>query len=273
MQVAPTNVAVGQVALRLMEKFDFLDEKIRLTKGDIVLIGNSDLIDLKGPLDDIFLYSRLKRIRHVAQIWPTPMWKFRDLLESFPDQYDLHLTEKLKESEDVLSVKSTIPEDTIDSPWTYFMRQYMSIEKLVRKGLLVYVNDLPSSFQHPSAVCVAKKFLDLLFKLNIMVETCARYNNSENFAELYRKRLLNPEFVSLIIELIQSAHSVTMATESLLRNELKDIPHIPGSSRKAKPLRDIVYENARIVFATAGSSTNVPELMFRRIHTIIVDEG
>ncbi|KAL2921531.1 putative helicase MAGATAMA 3 [Bienertia sinuspersici] len=267
---APTNIAVVQVAKRLVSLFlDSIGEFDTYGLGDIVLFGNEVRMKIKehDQLVDVFLDYRKKILEEClapVQGWKHTLESMKCLLENPHLQYNAYLQQRKVKDKVRLKVEngstdcllrenkkknrrkekrqdSRVSEDIKMTFEEFFMKTYNSLaNRLVYCFKNIY-SHLPTSIL---PVNVAKEMIRLISLLNTV-------KNARN------KVCRFPEHVNLLMK----------------REEILCIfKYLSGQFPKLDfkgSIQDFCLSNASVIFCTASSSLKVRE----NIEFVIIDEA
>lgn len=282
---ASTNVAVSEVALRFLELFDATNAKSKTTQygqflelgdreietstlssitlGDVVLIGNDDRLDVKGPLGQLYLDSRVDRLQCALSSitgWRASASNILEFLRSARSQYD---TYKESNEADV-------------SGFVEFLRK--KIKELAANfvdNYRILSADLPRKFLTAGSRLIFQAFSTEITKfVDLVTQT------SLEEAEAY---LLFQESLSgIITELLTDTAAEFLEALDDLKAELSALVEQLNKNFRVpvKPTREWVQDNclkhAWLVFSTVSSSGR--RILLRNIRSypfecVIVDEA
>ncbi|XP_074320395.1 helicase sen1-like isoform X2 [Silene latifolia] len=274
---APTNIAVLQVAKRLVNIFLESDRTYdTYGLGDIVLYGNGERmkIDEHEELVDVFLQYRLETLREC--LCPLTGWKYNldsmiSLLEDPRQQYDTYLggnkrcgddTEdtvvdgdavnpepsKKKKKKNKKKMKDIINESLTAQQIEQKKESCMTFEEFVLKKFrsvsLKLVFCAKNLYTHLPTLAIPSDVVVQMIQLINLLETLEKSKESFQFADLMIKKI---ELYSILKELLNQFPK----------------PKIEGS------LRNFCLENARLIFCTASGSIK----MQSPVEMVIIDEA
>ncbi|WOL07365.1 hypothetical protein Cni_G16105 [Canna indica] len=284
---APTNTAVKEVALRLLELVKKFSVMNPCRMGDVVLFGNEERLRVNDDLREVFLDYRLKSL--VTCFALTTGWKhcLSSTIEFFKDGvslYRIFLDDKKKKSLDNEedgdhgnNKPSDDDEDCKESflsfarkRFGYLLEQCSSCFKTLYlhiprtalsdancKNIQILIDSL-QSFKNLLSKNVAGTNLEKIFESNYEVEGVT-LSNKLNF---------DGSNCSTAFKLRQSrAYCCKILT--ILENSL-DLP--PVAAKRA--IKDFCLQRANLVFCTASTSAKLYQLEVKKpFELVVIDEA
>ncbi|KAF5199539.1 Helicase sen1 [Thalictrum thalictroides] len=297
---APTNIAVLEVASRLLQLVENSIQQGSYGLGDIVLFGNKDRmkIDDHEDLLDIFLKCRVQRLAECFV--PLTGWRHQlismiSLLEDPTSQYQLYLEQKKKEKEqdgvheeekkEVRSnekrkqkktgklIETMIIEDEGDkfcdnilTMWEFTRKRFDCIEWNLEYCVKIFCTHLPTSF--------------------LSIEVVGEMNRALNFLQHLRTNFHGDIFSNKDLENVfdcsedSNRTACESSTSSSLRKRIQDCLEVLKSINKkfsvpnyySHPMiSSFCLKNAHLIFCTASSSVKLNE--GKPIELVIIDEA
>eukprot|EP00253_Pinus_taeda_P033221 PITA_33221 len=269
---APTNVAISEIALRFLNLVTNLSDKCPntddfpcvLTSSDLVLVGNMERLDVEGPLGNIFLESRVDRLKNCCL--PLTGWRkivtyILDFLESAISQY-----EEFKETAE--------QKDPVN--FLQFVRVRLEILALeFFKCAEILLNDYPESISKKQdlgfLIEVVEHFVNLIqknaFKDKTLRECFSGHGEINNEAskctENSRESAINNK--RLLIEALCSRRSECI---HFLKEELRC-----ERTRLNQNILEICLSRAKVVFSTVTSSGKSCMNLAAPFDCLIIDEA
>ncbi|XP_021859103.1 uncharacterized ATP-dependent helicase C29A10.10c isoform X2 [Spinacia oleracea] len=278
---APTNIAVIQVAKKLVTLFLESEEYDTYGLGDIVLFGNEERMKINDhdELVDIFLKYRVKLIDECLSPftgWKKSLETMIPFLEDPKARYDVYsvqnrksdIDEKVQERKNNTKVWRKVINQTVkenedkdkkglrngtsdENQETKIEEEYMTYEEFMRKTFFTLANRLvfcsETLYTHlPTShlpLSVAKHMIRLVYLLRMTLESSE--NNVRQFSEV-----------------IMMAKGEILAILKFLYDRFPK-PRISGS------IKVFCLENARLMFCTASGSINVKS----PVDMVIIDEA
>ncbi|KAL5723314.1 hypothetical protein ACHQM5_006727 [Ranunculus cassubicifolius] len=269
---APTNIAVMQVASRLLKLVKGTIRKDQYGLGDIVLSGNEKRmkVDDHDGLFVIFLDHRVERLAECFA--PLTGWRHQlnsmiSLLEDPTDNYRRYLEGRKEGNEDGEDIQNLGSEDE-DEPLSFleFIRKRFScIEKDLKNCIKNLCTHMPTSFLPAEVVVKMNRALELLISLkkSLYSDTYSNlglkvaFDDCEDLA--YKSSFSSASFiVSLSKECLQVLR--------LIHKEFS----IPDFFEKGL-IRNFCLENACHILCTASNSANLHEV--KPFELVVIDEA
>ncbi|KAH9606725.1 hypothetical protein KSS87_003789 [Heliosperma pusillum] len=275
---APTNIAVLQVAERLVKIFLGSVRKYdTYGLGDIVLYGNGERmkIDEHEELVDVFLQYRIETL--VECLCPLTGWKFNldsmiGLLENPRKQYNTYLAGEKRDGTDIIKkevnpetsrkkknkknknknkmkmkdiiIESLIGNHIIEQQKVSCMTFEEFVLKKFRSVSLKLVSCAKNLYTHLPTLAIPSYVVERMIQLINLLKTLEKSKESFRFADLMMKK---SELLSILKELLKRFPR----------------PKIEGS------LRNFCLEKARLIFCTASGSIK----MQSPVEMVVIDEA
>ncbi|MQL88099.1 hypothetical protein Taro_020656 [Colocasia esculenta] len=271
---APTNIAVMEVArrlVRLVKKAPAGDDH-RL--GDIVLFGNKDRMKMDGEDDlyGVFLENRVRALSHcfvLATGWKNCLASMIKFLHACSSQYESHLEEVNKDGKDKV-VK-----------FGEFVRQKFGVAS---KNLSTCLKILRTHL--PIASISAKDYKNMTLVLSLL-KNLKVLLHSGGLSDTNLQNVFKP--VNLVADASSQAKKTNhhgarsnsvlfplQKTRSQCLRVLRDLEgslHLPQTSCK-DDIRDFCLRNAVLIFCTTSSSYKLHKVpMAKPIELLVIDEA
>ncbi|WOL07353.1 hypothetical protein Cni_G16093 [Canna indica] len=282
---APTNTAVKEVALRLLELVKKFSVMNPCRMGDVVLFGNEERLRVNDDLREVFLDYRLKSL--VTCFALTTGWKhcLSSTIEFFKDGvslYKISLDDKKKKSLDNEedgdgNNKPSDDEDCKESFLSFARKRFGNILEQCSSCFKTLYLHIPRAALSDANCKNIQILIDSLqsFK-NLLSKNDAGTNLEKIFESNYEvegvslSNMLNFEGsnCSTAFKLRQSrAYCCKILT--ILQNSL-DLP--PVAAKRA--IKDFCLQRANLVFCTASTSAKLYQLEVKKpFELVVIDEA
>uniref|UniRef100_A0A1D1YFB6 Putative helicase MAGATAMA 3 n=1 Tax=Anthurium amnicola TaxID=1678845 RepID=A0A1D1YFB6_9ARAE len=271
---APTNIAVMEVARRVVRLVREVSVGNDYGLGDVVLFGNKDQMKIEADDDlcDVFLRNRVQRLMHCfAPLtgWKHCMVSMIDFLNDCPSQYEKYLEDKSK-AEKATALK-----------FGQFIRQQF---RIISKNLSTCLHILCQNI--PLASISAKNYRNMTSLISLL-------NNFEELlhkagvSDIILKKIFSPsELVKDASSLVKGAryHGANSSSVLLMLRHtrleclqvLRDLEErlgLPLTSNK-EVIWDFCLRSAILIFCTTSSSYKLHKVpMNRPLELLVIDEA
>lgn len=277
---APTNVAITQVASRLVklisESFNSPSAEVDICPlGDILLLGNKDRLKVGQDIEEIFLDYRVDRL--VECLVPVTGWKHcisstSGFLEDCISQYNIYVDNeliKLKELSDQEEARKE--KEKISSLIDFVKSRFKSTASSLRRCLLTFCTHLPLYFIREENFEKMLRLMSLLDCLEGML--FQDYLGSKDVEELFSCQ--QPIEVSSDA-LLDEWSLPCLRSQCLVL--LKDVCQSLGElslprAMSKESIREFCIQKASLVFCTASSSYKLHPVDIKPFDLLIVDEA
>jgi hypothetical protein len=268
---APTNAAISEIAMRFLNLIRSPSDHCPntyyfpciVTFSDLVLVGNKERLDVEGPLGNIFLESRVDRLKNCCL--PLTGWRkiityLLEFLESAISQYE--------------DFQETAQKDSVD--FQQFVRERLKIlASDFYKCAEILLNDYPGSISGKQDLAylteVVEHFVNLIqkhaFKDKTLRECFSGHgeicNEASKCTENSRESVINNK--KLLKEALFSRRSECI---HFLKKELY--------CERTRPYQDILeicLSRAKVVFSTVSSSGKSCMDLAAPFDCLIIDES
>ncbi|KAI3849020.1 hypothetical protein MKX03_011463 [Papaver bracteatum] len=280
---APTNVAVKEVALRVLKlvkdpyHMDPGKDELLCTMGDLLLFGSKNRLEVFDDLEAIYLDHRVDRL--VDCFAPQNSWKncfitMINFLEDCVAQYHL------LENESVGKAKTSVRNDStsmVPNSFLGFIRdRYRAVVSPLKRCISDLCTHLPKRFllQHnfESMVCL----LSLLDSFGSLLSQ--NDANDKEIETLFTHREFVDSFHKLEIEACTSRNSAQLYK---IRNECIDtlrslchsLSHVLPESMNKSLVWQFCFQSASLIFCTASSSYTLHRVEMDPLNLLVIDEA
>ncbi|KAI3903276.1 hypothetical protein MKW98_031930 [Papaver atlanticum] len=279
---APTNVAVKEVALRVLKlvkdpyHMDPRQDELLCSLGDLLLFGSRNRLEVFDDLEEIYLDHRVDRL--VKCFAPQNSWKkcfesMIEFLEGCVAQYHLLVNESVGEA------KSSVNNDSTP---------------MVPISFIGFIKDRYTALVSPLKRCVSDlcthlpKRLLLLHNFESMV---CLINLLESFGSLLSQNDANDKEMEMLFTHgeVNSYHkhereaymSCTSATLCMIRNECIDalrslfqsLAHVVPDSMNRSLIWTFCFQSASLLFCTASNSYTLHRVEMDPLNLLVIDEA
>ncbi|XP_058098086.1 helicase SEN1-like isoform X2 [Magnolia sinica] len=250
---APTNVAVLEVALRLLRLLRESCPTDLYPLGDIILMGNKDRMNITDDLEGIFLNNRIDRLSDCFALLSGWRYKLESMIRFLEDcfpQYEFYL-ENEKAKEDNRGVNALTFREFVKS-------RFGAIAKSLKDHIRSFCTHLPSS-------SLSKNNYNNMvsaFKLIESFESLLRVNNVSN--KKLKELLMQSEGVNNLCKARNECLQVL--------RDLKGNFQIPQFLEKDL-IRKFCLKSSSLVFCTASSSSALHFLEIEPFELVVIDEA
>ncbi|OVA06987.1 UvrD-like Helicase [Macleaya cordata] len=280
---APTNIAVAEVAMRVLKLvkepyIKDLKQKSFCSLGDLLLFGNRNRLEVFDDLEEIYLDYRVDRL--VECFSPLTGWKkcfksMMDFLEECVSQYHLFLeNESIKEA-DAKTENEATPGEHIS--FLDFIRNRYTVTALPLKTCInVLCTHLPKRF------ILEHNFENMVYLLDLL----------ESFGSLlYQNGVVDKELEELFaypeLDCSKDKHGSeaflcsTLATLYKMRIEYIDVLRSLSHSlddrlpnfRSRVLVREFCFQSASLFFCTVSSSYSLHMVEMEPLNLLVIDEA
>lgn len=257
---APTNVAVLEVASRLLRLVNDSSGNGICSLGDVLLFGNKDRMDIDVNLQDIFLDHRIKKLTECfapMSGWSHQVDSMIGLLESCVHRYQLYLK---SENEENCSLAFPV-----------FVRNKLSpIAKALTENIRIMSTHLPTGF-------LSDKNFELMTSVGDLLQSFENLLCNVADAELEGLFMQSDEVISM--KLNGGSINGSLALLCNIRHECLCILRILRESLQIPPLlekgrfQDFCFKSATLIFCTASASFKLHSVKMEPLELLIMDEA
>ncbi|XXG71979.1 hypothetical protein AAC387_Pa07g1183 [Persea americana] len=286
---APTNVAVLEVASRLVRLVRESCPTSDCSLGDILLFGNKKRMNIDDDLEDVFLDHRVERLEECfapSSGWSDHLNSMIEFLEGCVDSYKLYLENEKKEGEeDSLNEKKEGEEDSLNEKkqgeedlltFRNFVQQRFSLQT---KGLLECIRILVT---HLPATLLSGTNYNLLTNLRHFLQTfesllaeasIADKEMEEVFAHSEElnsatSQLKGREDKGSTVLLLCKIRSDCLQLLRSLRESLK-IPQGLGKH----VIQEFCFKGASLILCTVSTSFRLHSVSMDPLEMLVIDEA
>ncbi|PIA63252.1 hypothetical protein AQUCO_00200936v1 [Aquilegia coerulea] len=295
---APTNIAVLEVASRLLQLVENSVQQDSYGLGDIVLFGNKDRMKMDDHEDllDIFLQYRVERLAECFV--PLTGWRYQlnsmiSLLEDPTSEYQLYMeeerrkkeqdderekkkkevrkNEKRKQKKKGKLIETMIIEDEGDNScdnvltmWEFTRKRFDCIEWNLKHCVRIFCTHLSTSF--------------------LLIEVVGKMNRALNLLQSLKTSLHGDTFSNKDLENVficsEDSKQTACESSSSLRKRIQECLEVlkfikenfsvPNLSCKYM-IGSFCLKEARLIFCTASSSTKLN--VGKPIDLVVIDEA
>ncbi|XP_058098078.1 helicase sen1-like isoform X3 [Magnolia sinica] len=249
----PTNVALLEVASRLLRALREPCTADLCPLGDIVLMGNKERMNITDDLEDIFLNNRIDRLLECFALlsgWRHKLVSVIQFLEDCVPHYEIYLkNEKAKEDE--------IGRDTLT--FQEFVRsRFCATAKSLKNCIRSFCTHLPSS-------SLSKDNFKKMVSAFKLIESFESLLHVENVSGKKLKKLFNQH---------EGDNDFCKARNDCLRvlRDLKENFQIPQFLEKDL-IRKFCLKSATLIFCTASSSSSLHFKENEPFELVVIDEA
>ncbi|RZC50705.1 hypothetical protein C5167_019135 [Papaver somniferum] len=257
---APTNVAVKEVALRVLKlvkdpyHMDPGKDELLCSMGDLLLFGSRNRLEVFDDLEEIYLDHRVDRL--VECFAPQNSWKkcfitMINFLEDFVAQYHL------LENESVGKAKTSVRNDStsmVPNSFLGLIRDRYRAHNF--EGMVCLLNLLDSFGSLLSQNDANDKEIETLFTHGEVVDSCHKLESeactSRNSAQLYKIRN----------ECIDT-----------LRSLCHSLSHVLPESMNRSLVWQFCFQSASLIFCTASSSYTLHRVEMDPLNLLVINEA
>ncbi|KAI3867923.1 hypothetical protein MKW92_035569 [Papaver armeniacum] len=280
---APTNVAVKEVALRVLKlvkdpyHMDPGQDELLCSLGDLLLFGSRNRLEVFDDLEEIYLDHRVDRL--VECFAPQNSWKkcFQTMikfLEGCVAQY------RLLENASVSEAKTSVNSDSTPLVPSSFLG-------FIKDGYTVVVSPLKRCVSNlcahlPKRLLLQHNFESMVCLLNLL----------DSFGSLLSQIDANDKEIETLFthgEVVDSYHkheskaymSCTSAQLYKIRNECIDalkslchsLSHVLPDSMDRSLVWQFCFQSASLIFCTASSSYTLHRVEMHPLNLLVIDEA
>lgn len=262
---APTNIAVTNVAQRLMSLLRPTLEYDTYGLGDIVLFGNAMRmkIDDSEDLYDIFLDNRVSALSDcIAPIsgWKGSVGSMTQLLEDPEQQYQSYLSKEKerRESRDKDDDRE-VEDNSRDTFEDFFLKTFNEIGKRLLRCLVCMYTHLPTSLVSVHLAKKMTKACELLRKLGTLYSEAAKGEGLTSIVAKAGTPHLNE--IRRIRE--KCLKTLKFLDQSICLSNWLDLD----------TLVKFCLENAQLIFCTCSSSAKLHAETKKALDLLVIDEA
>ncbi|MCL7031823.1 hypothetical protein MKW94_010131 [Papaver nudicaule] len=280
---APTNVAVKEVALRVLKLVKdpyYMDpgqDELSCSLGDLLLFGSRNHMEIFDDVEEIYLDHRVERL--VECFAPQNSWKKHfvfmiKFLEDCVAQYRLIVEESVGEAKARVNNDST---PVVHSSFLGFIKdRYRAIVSPLKRCVRDLCTHLPKR---------------LLLQHNVESMVCL-LNLLDYFGTLLSQNEANDKEIEMLFahgEVVDFYHkhdseaymSFTSAKLYKIRNECIDalrslcesLAHVLPESMNRSLVRQFCFQSASLIFCTASSSYALYRVEMDPLNLLVIDEA
>ncbi|KAK6774713.1 hypothetical protein RDI58_029952 [Solanum bulbocastanum] len=277
---APTNVAITQVALRLVklisESFNNPSAEMDICPlGDILLFGNTDRLKVGQDIEEIYLDYRVDSL--VECLVPVTGWKhcissMSGFLEDCISQYNIYVDNELIKLNELSDQEEAQKEKKkISSLIDFVKSRFKSTASSLRRCLLTFCTHLPLSF-------IREENFEKMVRLISLLDCLEGMLFQDNLGSKDLEQLFSCQQP---IE-VSSGSFLDEWSLPFLRSQclvlLKDVCQSLGElslprAMSKESIREFCIQKASLVFCTASSSYKLHPLDIKPFDLLIVDEA
>ena len=274
---APTNVAITEVASRVLKMVTEPAEALFCSLGEILLFGNKERLKVGSDIQKIFLEYRVQRLAECLGPlgWNHCFTSMINFLEDCVPQYRVFLENKLIEEKEQSCASITKEKGSMEkfeSFLEYMRRRFLSIVRQLRKCIRILCTHLPKSyilnqnFQNMiSLIGLLDCFETLLFQESVVSEaleelfSCSEVIEDSNYD-------LSKDKTSL-----QSVRTDCISVLRTLHGSLKEL-QLPNSMNE-EAITEFCFQRASLIFSTASSSSKLHHMKIDPLTILVIDEA
>ncbi|KAK7319208.1 hypothetical protein RJT34_03926 [Clitoria ternatea] len=285
---APTNVAIKEVALRVLsmvrESFVGNADALFCALGDIVLFGNRQRLKIGAGIEEIYLDHRVEQL--ITCFAPTKGWRhcfasMINLLEDCVSHYHIYIENEPKEKDhtdddNTCKTKGDNPSDCSGRKGNSFLEfvrdRFHSIAlplkncisilctHIARRYLLDHnFEDLGSLFHSVNS------FEALLFQSNIVSDALEKLFSPPEGQHSSFESSLGIEY------LLYMKRTECLSSLKTLKDSLDDL-NLPNAMNK-ESVREFCLRTSSLVFSTASSSFKLHSVDMEPLDILVIDEA
>ncbi|OIT32628.1 putative helicase magatama 3 [Nicotiana attenuata] len=278
---APTNVAITQVASRLVKlvreslKNHSAEMDIVCPLGDILLVGNKDRLKVGHDIEEIYLDYRVDRL--VECLGPLTGWKhcissMSGFLEDCVSQYHIYVENELIKLKELADQEEAQKEKAkISSLFDFARSWFNSTASSLRRCMLVFCTYLPVCF-------IQEENFERMVRLISLLDCLEGKLFQENVGSKELEELLScKQTIKVSSEAVLDELSLRSLRSQCL-GLLKDVRQSLGklslpSAMSKESIKEFCFQMASLVFCTASSSYKLHSLDIEPFDLLVVDEA
>ncbi|CAN6312083.1 unnamed protein product [Urochloa humidicola] len=271
---APTNMAVLQVASRLLELIGDFSPRQHCSLGDIILFGNKDRLQIGKLLSKIYLDDRVQKL--LTCFNRKHGWKHRvDSVMTFL----INCISRYRMSEDIKQGNSDACNLTFKE---YFTSRFDGLAKELTGCIDTFYDHLPRG-------SLGKNF-DIMLFAKSLIDKLQQLLSADDVSDELLFTIFKPadepsdssnSHDDLIDDAADDLHQCDISTDSPLEIKSLCIKTLMTLSKMRLPceddelsIRDLCLKHAKLIFCTASSSFELFRLQsVRTISILVIDEA
>lgn len=276
---APTNVAITEVADRLLELITNISSRdsgeTSDCLGDILLFGNKERLRVGLDIEDIYLDYRVKRLAECFA--PLTGWRscfpsLSNFLEDCVSQYDVFLENELikMREQGVDDVDAT---RQIESFLAFFTSRFKAAAEPVRRCIFNFRTHVSKSYigEHNLAdMMILNNLLDSFVKLLPQIDL-----GSDDLLELFSSGEVED---SLVLSVGPNDISLLLAMRRKCISVLKNLHRSLGvlnlpNIMNRESITELCFQMASLIFCTASSSYKLYTTPMEPLSLLVIDEA
>ncbi|CAO2835088.1 unnamed protein product [Amaranthus hypochondriacus] len=272
---APTNVAITEVAGRLLEQItSSFPKDSGGFLGDILLFGNKQRLKVGMKIEDVYLDYRLKRLTECFA--PLTGWKncfisLSNFLEDCASQYEVYVeNELINRQEEGIDEHDCTGE--IEPFHVFFRNRFKAAVQPVRHCISIFCT-------HVSKGIIGEHNLTEMIFLMTLLESFEELVfqdglSSHELLELFSsKEVENPLALVVDLKSIHLLEANRMKCISVLRTLHRSLGGKFPNIMNKESLTDLCFQMASIIFCTASSSYKLYTTPMEPPSLLVVDEA
>ncbi|XP_038877003.1 uncharacterized protein LOC120069339 isoform X2 [Benincasa hispida] len=285
--VAPTNVAIVEVATRVLDLVKELQEirsgtDLYYSFGDILLFGNKERLKLGSNVEAIYLDYRVKKLAEC--FGPLTGWRhcfasMTDFLEDCASQYDIFLENELKQkcvddegTDEEVCMRKAIDDTVASKSFLEFARErFMSAASQLRTCLAILSTHLPRKgiLEHGLHGMVSLSisldcFEGLLFRESVV---------SNVLEDLFRRPVVSEYLCTTSTDFMYLFNMTRSGCLSGLKSLHCSFAELEFRVESSLSLEQFCFQNASLVFSTSSSSYKLHSKPIDPFKVIVIDEA
>ncbi|KAL9228934.1 hypothetical protein vseg_004460 [Gypsophila vaccaria] len=270
---APTNVAITEVATRVLElvsNFSLEDSAESFGfLGNILLFGNKQRLRVSSDIEDIFLDYRVKRLAECFA--PLTGWRscfpsLCNFLENCVSDYDVFV-----ENELIKTREQGIDDDAatrhIDSFLDFVRSRFISGATAVRRCISLFGIHVARSYIGESNVAYLRHLSDLLYSIEEMLNDCT------DPAELL-KQFSSGEVDDSQLDIVAPIEVQRRDCISVLKTLYKSLGELDlPNATSSESLTELCFRMASLIFCTASTSSRLCYVPIEPLRLVVIDEA
>uniref|UniRef100_A0A803KZ70 UvrD-like helicase ATP-binding domain-containing protein n=2 Tax=Chenopodium quinoa TaxID=63459 RepID=A0A803KZ70_CHEQI len=275
---APTNVAITEVAGRLLELIMNSSERDSVgtsdSLGDILLFGNKDRLRVGSNIEDIYLDYRVKRLTECFA--PLTGWRscfpsLFNFLEDCVSQYNVYTENELIKVKDQ-SIDEVVTVPQIEPFLTFVRNRFKAAVQPVRRCIFLLCTHVSNSYIGEHNLEFMNLLINLLESFEKLLFKCEL--SSEELLELFSSREDEDSLVDGAglnnMPLLEAHRRECISILRTLHQSLGALfPNIMGK----ESIMELCFKMASLIFCTASSSYKLYTTPIEPLSLLVIDEA
>ncbi|MCD7459032.1 hypothetical protein HAX54_039847 [Datura stramonium] len=278
---APTNVAITQVASRLVKLIRESSKNLSAEKnivcplGDILLFGSKSRLKVGQDIEEIYLDNRVDRL--LECLGPLTGWKhcissMNAFLEDCVSQYDIYVENEYIKLKELADLEEAQKEKENTSSLIDFTRsRFNSTASSLRRCMFVFCTHLPLCFTREENFEKMVRLISLLDGLEGMLfqENVGSKELEEIFSCQQAIEVSSESFLGELSLACLRSQCLVLLKDLSVSLGLLSLP----SAMSKESIRDFCMQMSSFVFCTASSSYKLHSLDMKPFDLLVVDEA